>query len=316
MSDVPARPRKRRALFRVVSVLLLLFAGGAFGAAAQLTRGALTLPDWAVTRIEARATRDLSGADLSIGQVALAYDVDDQALRFRVRQVVLSDGTAEVLTLPETRLTLDGPSLLRGKVRPRAIDLAGLALDVERDASGRISLSLGSGGGGGVPRDWPSALAALDGVLALPVVADLDTIEITGITLQARDAVTGIEQQITEGTVTLRREGGGARLTLTLELPVGGGRRSVMAMTLIRAGQQRGAQATIALADLPISYLARSLPKVPALSLVTGNLSASGAFTVSEDGQPGPVRGRLETRDLRVPGHPDLALDRAVLAFD
>ncbi|UWQ16364.1 AsmA-like C-terminal region-containing protein [Jannaschia sp. M317] len=315
MTELPAKPRKTRVLLRGGLYLGLILLGLAIGTAYRLTRGPVAFPVWAVERIEDRLNRDLIDARLTIGDVALAYDLQAQALRLRIRNAVLRRDDTDVLALPVARVTLDGRSLLAGDLRPQVIDFEGLGLNAARDAEGRFSLSLGAGGGGALPDSPGAALALLDRVLATPVLTQLTDVRLTDIDLALRDDITGIAQRLTGGALVLRRQAGGLRATLTLRLPAGPGRTSDLALTVNRAAAGGGAQARIALVDLPLSALAALVPGVPALSLARARLSATAQVTLSEGGTLSPLTGRLEARDAVMIDRPALALDRTTLAF-
>ena len=314
--DLPPRRRGRRAL-RGLLYMILVLAGLAAGTAYRLTRGPISLPAWTVARFEARIARDLSPRAIELGDVALAYDLEAQALRLRLRDTTLRENGAPVLTLPDAQVALDGAALLRGKLRPRRVTVEGLALDVARDAEGRFSLAFGRGGGA-LPGTWAEALDTLDAALATPAIAELAEVTVEGVVLRFSDAITGLEQQVEDGTVTWRRDGRGVRLSLTSSLRLG--TRTVRgAATLTRRyeddGEGAGAEADVSLDGVSLAGLAEALPGIRALMLVTGDVAATANMTLAEDGTPGPLRGRVEARDARLTDRPRLALDRAVLDF-
>ncbi|TFL17421.1 AsmA-like C-terminal region-containing protein [Jannaschia formosa] len=310
---MPLSPRRQLGwLRRTLLALLLVATGLAVGTGYRLTRGAILLPGWVVAEVERRATEGLGPAALAIGRVALAWDVEDNVLRLGARDLVLTRDGAALVTLPEAMVTLDGSSLLRGRLRPRDVDLAGLALDVSRDAEGRFSLQLGAGVGA-LPRDPAEALALLDGLLAAPAIARLDAVRVEGITLRLSDAITGLSQDVTDGTLSITREGGTVDLTLATRLPTGPGRASDLSLRLTRGA---GAEASAALTDLPLGYLAEVLPEVPALRLVRGTVSIEAGGEIGADGRLGPLSGRAGLRDAVLTDRPDLRLDRAALALD
>jgi hypothetical protein len=76
-----------------------------------------------------------------------------------------------------------------------------------------------------------------------------------------------------------------------------------------------GARARVQVAGLPLGWLAETLPGVPALGLVAGELSLEAQASLSEAGALGPVSGRAVLRDARLADRPELALDRAVLGL-
>ncbi len=316
MTDQPKPRRKvaRRAAHGSGYVLLILLAVLAV-AAWRLTQDAIALPAWTVDRIETRIARDLGDHGLDLGGVALAYDLDAQALRLRLTDAVLSAGDAPLVTLPDARVSLDGAALVQGKIRPRRVTVSGLELAVGRDAEGRFSLALGQGDGE-LPSDWPEALAMLDTALAMPVIADLRDVTIDGVQLRFDDAVTGLSQQVEKGTLTWRRDMSGVRLGLDMAVTGVGGHVAYVALTLERGVQGQGAQARAWVSDLSLPGLAQALPGVPALTLAKGDISAEATMTLSEDGTPGPVRGRLRVAEASMTDRPAMAVDRARLAVE
>lgn len=322
-SETPprARGRARRRLRRTLRGLAwaVLIASVVLGGLAwRLTQGSVALPAWTVARIEARIGRDLAPRALSLGRVSLTYDLEARALRLRLRGARLVEGGTALVTVPDARVALDAAALLRGKLRPRAVRVEGLALEVARDASGRFSLAFGAGGGA-LPGSWPEALETLDAALATPVVAGLTDVEVTGVALRFADAATGLSETAQDGTVTWRRDASGARLAVAFGLDLGG-RRARVSADLSRAagseGQGVGAQAGVALEGLSLEGLAEALPGIPALALLRGEIAAEGTIALSESGVPGPLRGRLDARNVRMTDRPAMRLDRAILGFD
>ncbi|WP_179380458.1 YhdP family protein [Jannaschia marina] len=308
-----SRPRKPRRPLRLFGWCLLVLAGLAVGAGWRLTHGAITLPDWTVARIEARIDRDLAAYELSLGEVALFYDLEAHALRLGIRDATL--GTREtdpIISLPEARVALDAGALLRGKLRPRALSVEGLALDVSRDEEGRFSLAFGRVGSN-LPTTWAEALETLDTALATPVIADLDRVTVDGVQVNFEDAITGLSQRTENGRVIWERDSRGLEVSLTTELRVGTGRAQAAA-SLRRVPD--GAEARMTVTGLSLGGLSEALPNVPALTLVQGEVGLTAAMRLSDDGTPGPLRGRLDGRDGFLVDRPALALDRAVLAFD
>jgi hypothetical protein len=295
------------------------------GLAAAVLLGAVsqgvTLPGWAVERIEARingAARAEAAAlgTLDLGDVALDYDFGTRALRLSLREAGLrgSAGEAPRLRLPRLDVGLDAGALLSGRLRPRDLSLAGATLRVARDAEGRLDLSLGGGGGAvALPQGWPEALAALDALLAWPPLADLDAIEATGIAVAYADARSGAAQELREGRITLRRGAGGGALSAEALLPVPGAPPARVSLGLDRDAQ--GARARFAVEGLPLGRVAELLPEAPALSLVAGEVALSAEMSVDARGAPGPLRGTATLAQGRVALARPVPFDRARLAF-
>ena len=280
----------------------------------RLTQGPLDLPDWTVAQVETRLSGDLAPRSLSLGAVALAYDVEARALRLQLRETGLleSDGN-EILHLPDIRVALDVLALLEGRVRPSKVEVRGLDLEVARDAEGRLIFAFGQGGGA-LPASWREALETFDTILATPAIADLAEVEVTGVAVRLQDAITGLDDTVREGRATWRRLGTGGALELGAVLGLGGTRTDVEA-TVSRSDRGQGVQAALSVDRLSLPGLAAELPRVPALTLVRGLVSATASMTLSEDGVPGELRGELRLSDVSMTDRPAMALDRAVLGF-
>ncbi|MEL7184676.1 MAG: hypothetical protein AAGK57_13635, partial [Pseudomonadota bacterium] len=315
MSDTSATRSWPLRAARGLAVAVALVAAFLVGSAIRLTQGPIVLPQWMVEVVEDRLTRTLAGPDVQIARLAVAYDTVAERVTLALADGVLTDGGQEVLRLPRASVTIDGPSLLQGQLLPRNVNVQGLALDLMRDGEGRFSLALGTGQGGDLPADWVDGLAALDGALAIPMVAALERLEIAGITLRLRDEITGLAQDIKDGGLDLRRTDAGTEVTLAFAVPTGAGRLAQVSANLSRSQTGDGARASLAMDDLPLGYLADRFPNIPALTLVRGHVSAAATMVVSEDGTPGPAKGRVEVREPVMVSRPgQFNLDRAALA--
>ncbi|MEM7641494.1 MAG: AsmA-like C-terminal region-containing protein [Pseudomonadota bacterium] len=306
--------RSVHSLLHIAAMPLVVVIVFAAAIAFRLTQGELALPDWAVDRIEMQVDRGLPAGNLSIGAVALTFDGEDPALRLRVSGVRLTEGDRPVLTLPDARVALDAGALLTGKLRPRNIAVEGVALEIGRDAEGRFTFGTGGGGVGALPTAPAAWLALFDAALASPVLAELNELRIDDVRVGLSDAITGLAQQIDDGTLTLvRNETGEAVIALLLRLPTRSATAN-LAVTLERG--TLGAAARVSLTGVPLSHLAELLPEVPALTLVAGRAGVVGTINIADDGTAGPLRGRVELADAVLVDRPRLRLDRAAVGFD
>ncbi|MBM2576886.1 hypothetical protein JQC91_11300 [Jannaschia sp. Os4] len=298
MTDATPPKPFRRLAFRALALGLLLIVAALAAGAWRLAAGPVELPASLVERIEARA--DPSGR-LSLGGAAVAWDGAEHALRLVVRDAALAalDGE-DALRLPRLRVAVDGPSLLRRTLRPREVVLEGLRLRATRDAAGRIGLGLGPGG----PPPFSTlaeAEAALDALLARPVLSALEEVRVEGLSLLWSDAVTGVEERAEGGALALRRDDG---LTLDGAIPVAGGR-----VTLAASRGGGVTEATAGIEGLPVTEVARWLPGIPALGVLSGTASAEIGASL-EAGRPGPLTLGVALADGGVTADPALAFDR------
>ncbi|MEM8824268.1 MAG: DUF3971 domain-containing protein, partial [Pseudomonadota bacterium] len=306
--------RSLRHLMHITAMPLVILLVFVAGIAFRLTQGDLPLPNWVVDQVEARIARDLPAGSVSLAGVALAFDTDAGALRLRVRNAELTEGDTSVLMVPRAQVALDGTALLTGQLRPRNISVEGLALEIGRDADGRFTFGTGGGGGMSALPTAPGAwLGLFDAALASPFISDLDELRIEGVRVRLSDAITGLEQEIEDGTVSINRtEDGEAAMALLLRLPTRTAPAN-LALTLERG--PRGAAARVSLTRVPLAHLAELLPQVPALTLVSGVAGVSASMTIADNGAAGPLRGRVELANGVLVDRPRLRLDRAALAF-
>ena len=312
-SDPPPRstpPRRGRTrIARGTGLLLAVLLAFAAGTAWRLAGDGIAVPRWAVARVEDRLGAELDGGTVSVGAAAIGFDAAAGAIRLLLRDAALGREGREVVRLPRAALGLAAGPLLRGRVRPTTLRVAGLAADAERGRDGRWSFGLG---GGGAPPGWAASLAALDRTLALPVLGRLRLVEADGIEVRVADAATGLAQRLEGGTLRLRRDGPALRLAIGAALPVPGGAARLEG-TVTR--DARGAAAELTLGEVPIGALAEALPRVRALSLATGRIAARASFALGSGGRPGPLRGTVALRDARLADRPRVRADRVALGF-
>ena len=284
-----------RRIARAVGAGALIAACFAGGTLLRLAHSPVALPDWVLTRIEARASRDLGGARAELGEVALGWDRAAGALRLVVREATLSRDGRPLAVLPEARVAVGARALLGGAVRPRSLALDGLELDAARDGSGRWSLAWG-GGGGALPRDGAALLAAVDAAMDAPALEGLAEIALRDVRVRVSDAATGLSE-VVAGDAMLARDGPGARLDLSAR---GEGSGAELTATLRR--DAAGGRAAVALEGLTIAALREALPEVRALRLADGSLRADARIALGVDGVAGPIEGHVEASDLTVAG--------------
>ena len=111
----------------------------------RLSQGPLDLP-WLAARMQAEANLDVA-VHVTLGGAALAWEGFsagvDRPFDIQVRNVVVTDPAGNRLAaVPRAEVSLSTGRLLRGQIFPRAVEIDGARLHVQRDADGDITFDL------------------------------------------------------------------------------------------------------------------------------------------------------------------------------
>ncbi|MGL6208474.1 MAG: hypothetical protein ACRC14_01435, partial [Paracoccaceae bacterium] len=138
-----AKRRGRRRIGRGLGarIFLIVLALGLVLGALGLSGRPIDLPVWAVAEIEHRMNEGLDDAlgdaSVSVGAIDVML-AGDWVPRLRLQDLRLQrPGGATLLTLPDTRLSLDGRALLQGQFHASSLTVVGARIVVRRDAAGR-----------------------------------------------------------------------------------------------------------------------------------------------------------------------------------
>ncbi len=329
-ASVPAPRKKRRLRHRHVPRLglrlilfLLLLSLGVLAAGMVLTGRTLHLPVWAVAEVEDRLNRKLGaahlppGSALSLGAVEIAVD-RDLVPRFVLRDLRLMDGAGKALLgLSEARVALDPGALLTGKVQPRSVRLSGARLALERDAEGRLGLSLAGLSGSPGLQDPAQLLDALDRMFARPALAGLVLVEADALTLTLTDARAGRRWEVGDGRLVLenRESGLAAELSLTLLDGVDPAQARVLVET---ARSDSSARMTATVTRVAAADLAAQAAPLAPLAVLDAPISGEISGALTAEGQVGQLEARLQLGQGALRPDPEAApvpFDSAAMAL-
>lgn len=215
----------------------------------------------------------VEGEDASIGSLDVRFDPALAAIVVTAREVSVRDGEGLNLINArriETALALD--LLLTGRAAPVRIAAEGGAFSIVRTASGVVAAGLGAPS---VVEARSLSGAGPSGLLASRMGSDLLSrltgIDLTGVSLQVRDDVTGAALIVQDARARLRLDGGAVDAAITGDLITSAGRAQAaldmrlgadldrVFMELRLAGlvpaavaPQRGAFAALAGIDAPV----------------------------------------------------------------
>ncbi|WP_284265974.1 hypothetical protein [Roseicyclus amphidinii] len=278
----------------------------------RLGQGPVTLPPALSDRIEARIDAAMSANAITIGRIDLLRPegAGAQGLDLLLGDVRLTDpdgGTRAAL--PELTVGLSTAALLRGRVHPLRVDVAGAGLRLARDAEGRIDLALTAGD---AARELALAdtLARLDAMLAAPQFAQLEEIAGTGLELQMADEMTEQVMRVRDARFALARRDGALRLSVGGALE--GSRDATLEIELSRAAAGAATELALEFEGVAARDVATIGPALAWVDLMRAPISGSVVAALQPDGALGDLAVALRIGAGRV------ALDAAgaPLRFD
>lgn len=204
----PRRSRRRRlakaGLWVVLSMSLLLGGLGVIGW--SLLGKPLSAPDWMRAEIEARLAQQLPGFELQFSDMTLFVQRDLRP-EISLSNVELreADSGRVLLELSQAEITIARRTLLEGQVQPRTISVAGVFLQLHRNAQGDFDIAFGSGlGDSGIGLN--GLISRIDDFIYQPRFAALQEVDISAVTLGYQDARAGRTWTVDGGRLNLTRE--------------------------------------------------------------------------------------------------------------
>ncbi len=337
----PARPQRSGRFGRGIGtrLFLVILALGLLLGVLSLSGKPIPLPVWAVVEVENRlnvaVTQLMPEATVSVGAIDITVG-PDWVPRLRLRDTrLLRDGGRSLLTLPETRVSFDPGSLVRGQLRARSVTISGARIALSRGADGRIDLALGpqSGPGGrsvspNLNMDRFAALfAAADRAFALPALSGLQVIEAEALSLSLTDLQAGQTWTLGDGRFRLDNRPTELAGDLSATLQADGPVPARATLTLISEKNAGRARITATMDHIPAADLAAQTAVLEWLKVLDAPISGQLAATIDKAGLSA-LDGRLdlEAGVLRPPqatgsqaaasqAASSLAFERAALAL-
>lgn len=282
------------------------------GGVIWLKRASLGMPDWVVAQIETRLDEMLQPADLTARFDRLSVGLRDGFLpSVTVEGLNLSgpDGQAQ-LTLARLDAVLSARAALDGKLEPKALRLEGLALAVQRDADGRLTIRLGSETLVDAIRTPGDIVARLRDVLGTGPLASVDAFGISGLSMRYEDAQR--KSAVTSRGGSLRILRAGEELAFNLDMGeidgVSGearnGRISAELVTDSSGGSARARLALRGIEPASVAGLAGPSPLSNALSKVAAPISLTLTAAMDADGLFEGLSGQISVGEglIDMPG--------------
>ncbi len=294
-----ARSRARRRVGRGLGarIFLILLALGLVFGALGLSGRSVSFPVWAVAEVETRLNGALAEAlpqgSVSIGAIDVMVDAD-WVPRLRLQDLrLLQPGGRAILTLPDTRLTLDATALLSGQLRAQSLRVIGARVAIRRNAAGQFDLTFGSGGGGPRITSLAGLFDAADRLFAAPAMADLQSVEAEALSLSLSDARTGQTWDVGDGRLSLANRKTELAAELSLSLTGNAATPARVVLTVVSEKAAGRARLTAQVDGVAAADLAAQTPVLAWLGVLDAPISGSLAARVDAGGLTA-LEGRLD----------------------
>ncbi len=306
------RPWRRWPLVIAVALVVVLLPGLlAGGLWVRLGAGPVTLPAAVSRRVEARIDGAMTANTLTIERIDVARpEAGDRGLDLVLHGVRLVDPDGGLrAALPTLTVGLSTEALLRGRVHPVRVDLAGAGLRLARDVEGRIDLAL-TAGDMASELGLADTLARFDAMLASPVFEELEVIAGTGLELLMADAMTNQIMRVSDARFRLDRKDG--VLSLSVGGALEGSRDATIDIALTRSATSGTTNLGIAFEGLAARDVATIGPALAWVDLMRAPISGFIGGALLQDGTLGDLRMQLDIGA----GHFALAAESTPVRFD
>lgn len=291
-TEAPARPRRHvlkaclSALGALVALPVVLVAVVLWAA----TDTVLPLPEGLKARIEARLDQSMQANRITVGDIGIALRDGGYAPQIVLSDVEMRDETGMRAAFPEVSVVVDGAAMVRGRFRPRRVQIIGAGLRLSRDASGIFDLAL-TDSDEVAPVDVTETLTRIDRMFAQPVFAQLEELTGTGLELVMADAVTGQVMRARGGELAFERKG--PALTLRITGALEGSRDAELALAVTRNTARARTDMRFDFGNLAARDVASATPALAWLDLLRAPIAGSLVTTLADDGTVGDLSGEL-----------------------
>jgi hypothetical protein len=278
-----------------------------------LSGRSIALPEFAVSRVEARANKALGGqAAMTVGSAELVVS-QDFLPQIRWRNVTLrSPAGRELAQITALRTTLDAGALLKGQLQPRRFALDGARVALRRGRDGALEIAPGATGFSGKSFRPVDILDTVRRAFDLPVLSGITSIKVTRLDVLWDDARSGQVWTIRDSALTLVQDDQKITVDVSfdlsgqtgLEMPrdaqlrlakEGGGLPLARATFALTADKISGATRVNAqVAQVSARDLAGHLPALAWLAAIDAPISGSISTGISAQGSFEPLEADLD----------------------
>ena len=293
---VRRKPVHKRIHVWAIGLALLILIGGLI-VVLGLTERVLPAPGWVVARVEARANDVLKGEGRAkVGGLELFVD-ENFVPHVRMTEVDLfSRKGRRIAHLPSVRSTLDAGAVLHGRLQPRTISITGAEIALTRNLDGTLDFSLGEGT---AEEPTPAidpvvAVDAFDRAFTLPVLRDIDTIEIDDLSIAFTDRRAGKRWRADGSWLRMNQTADSVTVNLAVSVSEGGGTPARASVNLISAKGSHAATLSADVRDVSSRDLAAQSPALAWLSALDAPISGALWSSVDDKGRIQPLNATLK----------------------
>ena len=329
-ATVRVRGRKRKALaVRLIKFAVVMPLIAVIALVFVANYRVLTVPAWMVERVEARLNAQVPQGDrVRLEQLGIGLNFRDRALIVDVREARLERrALSDRVHLPKLSLEFNLAGISQGLLQVRHVRVAGGVLRLTRAIDGRFDLGFGRDAEtiAQLPASWAEALTAIDAVLAHPLAAQLSSVEAGALRVVVSDARSGRRLSLSEGAVTLRRDGRATELVIAagLSRSRGGAAPGAFRLALSRTpgagagldlrmiGARSDDLRMVFNLDAPVTD--DVVGSVDVLSVLQAGVDMWAVGEVREDGTLAPLAARVALENGMIPGWEGANFDLATL---
>ncbi len=305
IEPVRQKGRKRRLAKRIGAHSLLFFFvfSGVLLVGLYFALGrTVTAPEWVVERVEAEAAQSLEDIRVSFGSMEFKLHNGWQP-RVRVNNVRVTDlNDLEIISFNQMEGAFAFEPLLRGKVRPVQLEIAGIFATLNRSSDGILSLRGGpdlSSPAQQAP-SFAALLSELDLLILSRQLAELDSVDIQALTLRYEDSQSGRAWTIDGGRARL--DVGDDVLTLSADLALLSGSSGIATVEANYSSDLGAPEAEfgVTITDIDAADIATQSPAFAWLEALRAPIS-------------GAMRSGLDARGNLIPLNATLSIGEGVL---
>lgn len=290
------RPHKKRHhahRFGLWFFSMVLFLGLLAGVGVlSLTGQDVVLPPALTKHIESQMNRNLGDAKVSVGQIVVTVD-KHFIPQIRARNVGIIDPTgSEIARLSTLHAQFSIGQLKSGQITPRALRLMGAQIVVRRGVDGNFALDFG--GASGIFGSAEEVLKAIDTAFTTKPLSDVQTVDVSGLTVILEDARSNRIWQATDAVLTLTNSD--ENIDISMNFDVFNGTEDLARLQMSFATRKGSLATTIALniENAPALDMAQQTPALAFLSVLDAPISVAMRAYINSAGDLSSYSGTLE----------------------
>jgi len=276
---------KLAVLLSAVGLIIFAMSGKPFNA-----------PEWMRTRIQNQLNSVVTNGDVQFQAIDLRFEKGIKPT-VTVRDLVLTNSNDVVVARVESASASLAPkALLKGEVHPTDVRLKEATVNLRRTQNGEFDLGFGveMGGGTASTETLPELLDKIDKAFATPVLAAIETVELSQLSLNFADARARRGWLISDGRMRLTQDAEKVEISVGFELDYGADQTASTALTFQTQKGSSSAKFGAKVDQIAARDLASQIPALAWLGVLDAPISGALRAEIDESGSLGEMNGTLE----------------------